>query len=147
MPPCLESITWLLSLKTILLTVFIYFYIYFYLFNDPFYSVEADASAVDEFLQEGFLMATFQHQNILSLLGIMIRGRNPHIIVPLMENGDLKTFVSDKTKVSNEEEMAKRRVTSEIHSNCVTKCMVWKFTLDKLSYLNLILTSMNIRIH
>ena len=52
-----------------------------------------------------------------------------------MENGDLKTFVSDKNKVSNEEEMAKRGVTSEIHSNCVTKYMVWKFPWDKLSYL------------
>ena len=57
-------------------------------------------SKIKEFLEEGTIMADFQHENVLGLLGVMITDNKPHVILPFMDKGDLKGYVSDRNNVS-----------------------------------------------
>ena len=45
-------------------------------------------------------MIDFTHKNVLSLLAISIHRDTPYVVLPFMENGDLKNFVSNKNNVS-----------------------------------------------
>ena len=53
-----------------------------------------------EFLEEATIMMDFDHQNVLSLTAICIKEDLPYVILPLMENGDLKSFTSNSKNVS-----------------------------------------------
>ena len=58
---------------------------------------------VDEamaFLKEAAIMSEFEHPNVLSLIGVVLRSRTPLIVLPYMEYGDLRTYISDTTRVS-----------------------------------------------
>jgi hypothetical protein len=44
-------------------------------------------------------MKDFDHVNVLSLVGVVIDGRQPVILLPLMANGDLKTYVASQSQV------------------------------------------------
>ena len=47
-------------------------------------------------------MKDFDHPHILRLLGMSIDERgNPMVILPYMANGDLRSYVKDKTRVSS----------------------------------------------
>jgi len=53
-----------------------------------------------EFLMEAVLMADFDHRNVMWLIAIMIDNEmKPHVLLPLMEHGDLRSFVSKPTNV------------------------------------------------
>jgi serine/threonine protein kinase len=53
-----------------------------------------------EFLIEAVIMADFNHPNVLSLLAITMANRRPYVILPLMEHGDLRSFISNPNNVS-----------------------------------------------
>ncbi len=55
---------------------------------------------VDTFLAEVLQMRGFQHFNVLSMLGFVIRDNKPYAILPYMTNGDLKTYIVDPHNVS-----------------------------------------------
>ena len=61
---------------------------------------EDNPSKITEFLEEGTIMANFKHENVLGLLGVMIKENRPHVILPFMDKGDLKGYVSDQNNVS-----------------------------------------------
>lgn len=55
--------------------------------------------AIESFLAEGVIMKDFNHPHILRLLGMSIDERgNPMVILPYMANGDLRSYVKDKTR-------------------------------------------------
>ncbi|KAI0234411.1 Hepatocyte growth factor receptor [Lamellibrachia satsuma] len=51
-------------------------------------------SSVSEFLEEATVMHSFDHPNVLPLLGVVIANDRPFVIMPLMQNGDLRTFIA-----------------------------------------------------
>jgi len=54
-----------------------------------------------EFLMEAVLMADFDHKNVMWLTAIVIDDdMNPHVLLPLMELGDLRFFISKPSNVS-----------------------------------------------
>lgn len=60
-----------------------------------------DQKMVENFVQEGIIMKNFNHPHVLSLLGLCLGFRKePMVILPFMANGDLRTFVKDKSRVS-----------------------------------------------
>ena len=58
---------------------------------------ELDAQMIQEFLEEALMMKNFNHPNVLSLIGISIHEEKPCALIPLMSNGDLKTFLRNHT--------------------------------------------------
>ena len=57
----------------------------------------SDSSNVVKFLEEGLIMKTFDHPNVLGLLGLTFdTDGKPLIVLPFMANGDLKTFFKMK---------------------------------------------------
>ena len=49
---------------------------------------------LESFLEEATLMIDFKHPNVLSLLGIVYqKGERPLVILPFMENGDLRSYI------------------------------------------------------
>lgn len=62
----------------------------------------ADASFDDRvsFLVEATLMKDCDHENVLGLIGTYIKDNRPFVVLPLMENGDTKTFISNPNNVS-----------------------------------------------
>ena len=62
---------------------------------------DLDQKMVENFVQEGIIMKNFNHPHVLSLLGLCLGYRKePMVILPFMANGDLRTFVKDKSRVS-----------------------------------------------
>ncbi|XP_069142714.1 plexin-A2-like isoform X2 [Argopecten irradians] len=58
-----------------------------------------DNSTVDAFLQKCLVLKDLQHPNILPLLGLCLSAaEEPHMVVPYLERGDLKTYVRDPSK-------------------------------------------------
>ena len=53
---------------------------------------------MESFLNECVLMKTIDHPNVLGLLGVCLNTKDetPYIILPFMENGDLKSFLLSK---------------------------------------------------
>ena len=56
---------------------------------------------VEEFLKEGMMMKDFDHEHVLSLIGVAIQGNNPRIILPFMELGNLKDLLKNPTYVGS----------------------------------------------
>ncbi|XP_054708065.1 hepatocyte growth factor receptor-like [Uloborus diversus] len=62
-------------------------------------SVSSPAQDVDAFLQEGLMMKDFQHDNVLSLVGVCFfegERRSPVVVIPYMHNGDLHSYIRDE---------------------------------------------------
>ncbi len=55
------------------------------------------------FLEEAMLMKDFRHRNVLSLVAVAIDNDFPYVVLPLMEHGDLRGFVSKPEKVRSSE--------------------------------------------
>ena len=64
--------------------------------------IGSDPSAGDycEFIKEATMMREFQHENVLTLYGVLIKENRPYVILPLMENGDLHTYLLNPINVS-----------------------------------------------
>ena len=57
---------------------------------------------MESFLKEGVMMKNFDHPHVLRLLGVsMNEGDFPMVILPYMANGDLRSYVKDKSRVSS----------------------------------------------
>ena len=53
-----------------------------------------------EFLQEATIMKEFKHDNIMALVGVVIEHDKALVLLPFMENGDLRSFISNDGNVS-----------------------------------------------
>lgn len=54
---------------------------------------------LDAFIRETAIMNNFKHDNVLNILAICLgHHKEPWVVLPLMTNGDLRTFIKDKTK-------------------------------------------------
>ena len=74
-------------------------YIYSELF--PFidnYSSE-NMNKIVEFINEALIMETFNHPNVLRLVGISISHNKPQIVFPFMENGPVKDYLKKHKEV------------------------------------------------
>ena len=58
---------------------------------------------MESFLNECVLMKKIEHPNVLGLLGVCLNTEDgiPYIILPFMENGDLKTYLHNKRITSD----------------------------------------------
>ena len=45
-------------------------------------------------------MKDFDHKNVLNLVGVVIRNDRPYVLLPYMDQGDLKNYVSKLENVS-----------------------------------------------
>ena len=68
-----------------------------------------DHSSLDDLrsiLRESVLLKQCDHPNVLSVLGVVLEtgheGGLPFIVLPLMVNGDLKTFLKSKRQFGND---------------------------------------------
>ena len=57
---------------------------------------------VTQFLEEATIMKDFKHQHVLHLLGVAIDNDRIYVVLPYMENGDLKSFISNDANVSTQ---------------------------------------------
>ena len=64
-------------------------------------SVSGDlhTQAVDDFFIESLIMRRFNHPNVLRLIGVSVHNDIPCAILPLMINGDLKSYVKNNYAV------------------------------------------------
>ena len=46
-------------------------------------------------------MKDFEHSHVLQLIGVAIQDDRVYVVLPFMENGDLKSYVSNDENVSN----------------------------------------------
>ena len=55
---------------------------------------------LDLFISESVIMKDFKHRNVLGLIGVSVGTEDdkaiPYIILPFMENGDLKGYLKEK---------------------------------------------------
>ena len=67
-----------------------------------YFNIDAsDPSVTIKFLEEGLIMKDFRHDNVLGLIGLTFDPQgNPLVILPLMKNGDLKSFMKKAPMVS-----------------------------------------------
>ena len=54
---------------------------------------------VESFMEEVMRMKGFQHRNVMSTIGLVLRDNQPFAVLPYMKNGDLRAYISDQTKV------------------------------------------------
>ena len=47
------------------------------------------------------VMRDFDDVNVLSLIGVALKGQQPLVVLPYMMHGDLKTYIKDPSKVSS----------------------------------------------
>lgn len=74
-------------------------------FNNPIevavktvYGDNCTKADVESFLEEVMRMKGFQHHNVISTIGLVLRDNQPFVVLPFMKNGDLRTYMSDQTK-------------------------------------------------
>ncbi|CAH1794786.1 unnamed protein product [Owenia fusiformis] len=53
---------------------------------------------LSEFIDEAIVMKDFDHPNVLNLIGVALHDNIPFVVLPFMENGDLKNYVQDPEK-------------------------------------------------
>ena len=58
-----------------------------------------DADELSTFLGEATMMRDFHHPNVLGLVGVVLDGAEPLVVLPHMENGDLKQYISNEANV------------------------------------------------
>ena len=57
----------------------------------------ASYSELKGFLEESTLMCEFNHPHVLGLIGISLdSNHSPYLLLPFMENGDLREFLKNK---------------------------------------------------
>ena len=56
---------------------------------------------ISSFLEEAMVMRDFDDANVLSLIGVALKGQQPLVVLPYMMHGDLKTYIKDPSKVSS----------------------------------------------
>ena len=62
---------------------------------------DVDLKHMLEFLEEATMMCDLRHENVLSLIGIVIDEEDkPMVVLPLMENGDLRGYVANPENVN-----------------------------------------------
>lgn len=76
--------------------------------NHPVYATsdeeQVNSETVEAFLEEGLIMKDFSHRNVLTLLGVAIgQGGLPMIVLPFMQHGNLKTYISNPTLMVGDE--------------------------------------------
>ncbi len=57
------------------------------------------------------MLKDFKHEHVLGLIGVAIEKNHPYVLLPYMENGDLKSFISNEENVSDQEIDCKRTYT------------------------------------
>lgn len=73
-----------------------------------------DEDVLETILRESVVMSNFNHPRLVSLIGLCLNSRtNPIVVLPFMMNGNLRTYIKDKSRV----------VTIYI-SFCYQKCVV-----------------------
>ena len=55
---------------------------------------------INDFLEEAIMMKDFKHENILGLIGVAIERNHSYVLLPYMDNEDIKTFISNEENVS-----------------------------------------------
>jgi serine/threonine protein kinase len=80
---------------------------------------------VEMFLREALMMKGFDHPHVLSLIGITFDADcSPLVVLPFMENGDLRTYISNPDMV--------RMMTNYLYiCNLVALCVL-KWPVDTL---------------
>ncbi len=73
---------------------------------------------IEEFLTEATMMMGFDHDNVLSLIGVVIDDFDIYVLMPFMENGNLKQFLNNGDNV---------RIS-------IYKCLICVFVLFKHFY-------------
>ena len=51
------------------------------------------------FLEEALIMKDFKHDHVLPLYGVVIDFNKPYVVLPYMENGDLRDYVRETSRV------------------------------------------------
>jgi len=54
---------------------------------------------LQEFLQEATMMRHFNHPNVLSVVGVVFKEGRPFVLIPFMENGDLRQYLRNQNNV------------------------------------------------
>jgi len=66
----------------------------------------ASYSELKGFLEESVIMCDFNHPHVLGLVGISLDPNNtPHLLLPYMENGDLRSYLKNKRDGENISQM------------------------------------------
>jgi len=88
---------------------------------------EFDEKTLETILRESVAMKNFNHPRLVSLIGLCLGSRfNPVVILPFMINGNLRTYIKDKSKV----------VKSVFGQFSISNPCWWSFSfLDILAYL------------
>ena len=55
---------------------------------------------MSDFVEEVLRMRGFHHRNVLSMLGLVLRDNRPYAVLPYMQNGDLRAYLKDTSRVS-----------------------------------------------
>lgn len=68
-----------------------------------FLTVQQDLNnqVVEDFLKEAMIMKSLSHQNVLTMFGVSVHEDKPCVLLPLMRNGDLKSYVKKNRDVSS----------------------------------------------
>ena len=62
----------------------------------------ASTSDLEDFFSESIIMKSFQHPNVLGLVGVVFDTPDdiPYLVLPFMENGNLKEYLQSKRKAA-----------------------------------------------
>ena len=63
--------------------------------------IEINNQVTETFLQEVIIMRQFNHPNVLSLIGVSVHDNKPCVLLPLMTNKDVKSFLKRNQQVSS----------------------------------------------
>jgi len=81
---------------------------------------------VNMFLREAIMMKGFSHPHVLSLIGITFDTDNsPLVVLPYMDNGDLRTYISSPDMVRVESPMDVELCVRARVRMCV--CVFWEY--------------------
>ena len=87
----------------------------------------AEGASFDDrmaFLAEATLMKDCEHENVLGLVAAFIKEGQPFVVLPLMENGDIKKFISNPNNVGQH--------ADAIFSKCTSKsCQYFKTLINR----------------
>ena len=54
---------------------------------------------LSQFMEEVLRMRGFQHKNVLTMLGLVEKDKKPMVVLPFMQNGDLKSYLANQDVV------------------------------------------------